>query len=731
MFGTWFRKLSAVGLGIALAQGVVGTSLAVGANDTKTEKNEITLPVPDIALSTTVDADPESRRLFFYALIQSVDLGDKPTVSGLVAWAERLELGDDVVSTLKSSIPGEVTAEELGKKLDDLLSNGSEPVDGFGGVATVGADTCLAAFSLAFPFGDSTVTNDLATADADVSCNGTLTNSPFGIWYTLTTGVNSVLRVGETGSNQDIFWTVYSGSCGSLTEIFCTATDTNVLVTPVLTAGTQYWVLISKSNATVSTLKMAVNADMVFDPPVAPSNDACATPIALGSPPATVSGSVFFSTDDAESTATCTTGSLNQSLWYTVIGTGNTMKATTCATSTAFDTKLQVWTGACGALTCLGGNDDQAGSFVAACASTGSATLNRASTVTWCSEVGQVYLIAVGGFSAEVGSFTLSVTDGTPCHGACCIGPPFGCSQLTPTACTAALGFYLGDGVPCLLDGYDACDCDANGVLDRTERILAEKNFFFSFQPPLPIPDNNAVGVIDVHTIEAECDLLFDVNIDVDITHPFDGDVDIFLLYEDMVNAPIMVELSTDNGGSGDNYTATIFDSEAATAITAGVAPFTGSFRPEGSLAVLYNKNKCARWTLIVIDDAGGDVGVLNGWSLRFLNPLDDCNQNLVPDKCEPTEACCQMDKTCIELIAECCTDQNGTPEGVGSECSMTLEACCLPNSTCLDLDPLCCADLSGVPEGPGTVCSPIQGCCLPDGSCADLDPLCCEDLGG
>ncbi len=46
-----------------------------------------------------------------------------------------------------------------------------------------------------------------------------------------------------------------------------------------------------------------------------------------------------------------------------------------------------------------------------------------------------------------------------------------------------------------------------------------------------------------------------------------------------------MVELSTDNGSTGDNYTNTVFDDEASTAITAGTAPFTGSYRPEGSLS--------------------------------------------------------------------------------------------------------------------------------------------------
>ncbi len=674
--------------------------------------------------------DEAERYAAFRSVVDAVDLGDRQTVEGLLLWADHFDMPAPVVGVLREIASSETVTSEQKEQLWASISVGLAVPNDREMASAPGADTCAAAIALSFPFGDSTVTNDTATADADISCNGALANAPFGIWYTFTPAVNSILRMGETGSGQDIFWTLYSGGCGGLVEVACFSADTNQ-VSPVLTGTTQYWVLISKSNSTASTTRLAVNFDLAANPPAPPANDACAAAAPVGSLPATVPGSVFFSTDDAESTPVCGTGSVNQAVWYSVVGTGNLMTATTCDTGTAFDTKVQVWTGACGALTCIGGNDDQPGSFVAACGSTGSTTLNRASTVTWCSEVGQTYLIAVGGFGAEVGSFVLHVNDGGPCHGACCIGPPFACSVLTSTACTAAGGFYLGDGYPCILDGYDACDCDDNNVLDRAERITVPKNFFFSFDPPLPIPDNNATGVMDVHTIEAECGLLFDVNIGVDITHPFDGDLDIFLMYEDMVNPPITVELSTDNGGTGDNYTDTIFDSEAATPITAGAPPFTGSFRPEGSLAVLYNKEKCARWTLIVIDDAAADVGVVNDWSILFTNAVDDCNENLVPDKCEPSEACCFPDNTCDETIAECCTDDGGVPEGPGTVCT-EIQACCLPtDSSCIDVDPLCCLDLDGIPQGPGTMCTGLQACCLPDTSCADLDPLCCEELGG
>ncbi len=106
-----------------------------------------------------------------------------------------------------------------------------------------------------------------------------------------------------------------------------------------------------------------------------------------------------------------------------------------------------------------------------------------------------------------------------------------------------------------------------------------------------------------------------DVNVTIgQITHTRDDNLDIHIEHPD--NTAVM--LSTDNGGTGDNYVSTVFDDEAATAITAGTAPFTGSFRPEGSLAGLDGKTSAGTWQLRIYDDRNGDTGTLNSWSLTL-----------------------------------------------------------------------------------------------------------------
>src|SRR4029079_7057614 len=106
-----------------------------------------------------------------------------------------------------------------------------------------------------------------------------------------------------------------------------------------------------------------------------------------------------------------------------------------------------------------------------------------------------------------------------------------------------------------------------------------------------------------------------DVDVGLSISHNTPTDLDIFLVSSNGAR----VELSTDNGGfSQPNYTNTVFDDEAATPITAGSAPFTGSFRPESPLSLPDGTPVYGTWTLEVTDDHAPFPGTLLGWSLTL-----------------------------------------------------------------------------------------------------------------
>jgi hypothetical protein len=80
----------------------------------------------------------------------------------------------------------------------------------------------------------------------------------------------------------------------------------------------------------------------------------------------------------------------------------------------------------------------------------------------------------------------------------------------------------------------------------------------------------------------------------------------------------ITINLTSDNGGGGDNFIDTVLDDEAATSITSGSPPFTGSYRPEEALSTFDGLSAQGSWTLKVVDDAYLDQGTLDSWSLHF-----------------------------------------------------------------------------------------------------------------
>jgi subtilisin-like proprotein convertase family protein len=109
-----------------------------------------------------------------------------------------------------------------------------------------------------------------------------------------------------------------------------------------------------------------------------------------------------------------------------------------------------------------------------------------------------------------------------------------------------------------------------------------------------------------------------DVNVTLDISHTRDNDLNVYVIAPDGTR----VELFTDVGGTGDNFNGTTLDDNAATSITAGSAPFSGTYRPEGDLKTLERKSVSGTWKLEVNDDTKKETGTLNSWSLSFTEAI-------------------------------------------------------------------------------------------------------------
>lgn len=108
---------------------------------------------------------------------------------------------------------------------------------------------------------------------------------------------------------------------------------------------------------------------------------------------------------------------------------------------------------------------------------------------------------------------------------------------------------------------------------------------------------------------------LNDVNVrSLKIAHSYDGDLRAVLISP----AGTQVELFNGVGGSGANFSDTFLDDAATTLISAGAAPFTGIYRPASALSAFNGQSSAGNWRLQITDQASGDTGVLNSWSLQL-----------------------------------------------------------------------------------------------------------------
>jgi subtilisin-like proprotein convertase family protein len=196
--------------------------------------------------------------------------------------------------------------------------------------------------------------------------------------------------------------------------------------------------------------------------------------------------------------------------------------------------------------------------------------------------------LGVGGFSSGDGPFLVSIGSTVPCG----------------TLITFQLQVTANEG------SWN----DAFAVRVGSQPIV--QTTYPSTDTPKPLPDFPSPPVLSSIVI-SDTNTVADVNVTLNISHTFDGDLDIFLIGPNGTR----VELTTDNGGTGENFVNTVFDDQAATSITTGAAPFTGSFKPEGLLSNLNGIPANGTWTLEITDDAGADTGTLNSWSLTITNP--------------------------------------------------------------------------------------------------------------
>ena len=189
------------------------------------------------------------------------------------------------------------------------------------------------------------------------------------------------------------------------------------------------------------------------------ANDACvgASLLTCGST-VLANNSECSSTDDDPGCATFQPANPSAGLWFTFVGTGTEVTLTTCLPGTIFDTYMSVYTGTCGNLTCVAGNDDQSEPYYNDLCE----VFAFASTVVMDTELGEQYWVLIQGVEGGVGTFELGMT---------CVVE--GC--MDAEACNFVADATVDDGsceyaeVYLNCDGTCINDLDGDGVCDELE----------------------------------------------------------------------------------------------------------------------------------------------------------------------------------------------------------------------------------------------------------------------
>jgi len=139
-----------------------------------------------------------------------------------------------------------------------------------------------------------------------------------------------------------------------------------------------------------------------------------------------------------------------------------------------------------------------------------------------------------------------------------------------------------------------------------------------------PIPDNSTTGYEDWFGVGGFGQIV-DLNVSVAINHTWVGDVKVVLKHDDTGTAVTIIdrpgEPASFFGCSGNNIDATLDDAavspvENECALTEPT--IAGTFSPNNPLSAFNGESLHGTWRLIVTDNAGGDTGSLESWTLHF-----------------------------------------------------------------------------------------------------------------
>lgn len=155
-----------------------------------------------------------------------------------------------------------------------------------------------------------------------------------------------------------------------------------------------YYIAVDGFNGASGAFDLTITCELP------PANDDCSGAIAISCNSQTL-GTTINSTDDSAVAPDCTGPGTSNGVWYIytdTTGLVTDINLNTCGPNTDYDTQISVYSGDCGTLTCITGNDDSPN------------CTNFQSEVDFQSDGNSTYYILVHGFGTATGNFELNMT---------------------------------------------------------------------------------------------------------------------------------------------------------------------------------------------------------------------------------------------------------------------------------------------------------------------------------
>ncbi|MDF2448721.1 MAG: hypothetical protein K0R26_1225 [Bacteroidota bacterium] len=298
-------------------------------------------------------------------------------------------------------------------------------------IAPPSNDACSGATSL--PCGTSNLAGTTVGAVAETAPGGCA--SAYGVWYTFTGNGQSTTISSTAASGFDHEIDIFSGSCGSLTNISCVdnnGSGSNENYTFTSVNGTTYYVYVAYYTSGSTTGNFTISRTCTA-PPI---NDACSGATSLPCGTTNLAGTTIGAVSET-APGGCASA---YGVWYTFTGNGQSTLISSTGAS-GFDHEIDIFSGSCGSITTISCVDD---------AYSGGTEEYTFSTIN-----GTTYYVYVAYYTTgtTTGSFTISRTCITPpsnddCPGATSITPNSGttCSSLVGGTVLGASSSFTANG---------------------------------------------------------------------------------------------------------------------------------------------------------------------------------------------------------------------------------------------------------------------------------------------